>query len=187
MIFSFISDSIPFKSIFLETPYLAYNENCILDGGIINGDLFNDMITINITSGLYILSSTLLQITDSYTLSFSVSGYDESGHICIFAHYNLDSHEFQYRIGYLNNQGQLEPAVISNNNNDILNEYPSILLGVFKIKNSRLINLTPPRSIISSYITNKIYSINNKEYSGHLHMDPNDGYVSFFESEISFR
>lgn len=173
---SFITPAMPYKVTALDSPLRIYGNNCIVNGGEFSCEIENnETVAVNIQPGQYILSNTLLIINKEHKLTLDVRPYNTQGVILILAIFskcnNITESSFYYRLVYLSETGQmLLPTFYTRQNVDILEISESLILGTLKFEKDdqnnliKLINITPDRNDIWSYITNPHLKIKEKDY-----------------------
>ena len=167
----YITTPIIYRSILIENPLKVYaHMNCIVDGALVNGfisDSSKGILQFDITPGLFIVSDTLLVLSDQYTLYLPVNPYLPNGKVAVFFSYCSCSPNNQsavyYRVGYIpKDQYIVYPTCPSSSDSsvDIIDECGTILLALFSFEKSdsgeviRLLNETPDRNLLSSYVYN---------------------------------
>ena len=167
--------SIPYRSYFVELPYLLLNNTCIVNGIDVFAKVINDnIIQIEITSGYLILSGTPIYIPDNHILYFDVSSYFDKNPLLIFCHFDINeklkNSKLKYRVGIFDQITQeLLPFNDYGNNLDIIDNTITILLRQINFKKNKdnkvtTINVYPTRDSLFSYTDNITYNINNQTY-----------------------
>lgn len=156
----------PEKKFLFTSPFEIYGNNCIVDGGFINGKIIDDYtIQVNISPITCILNNTLIILSQSYSLDLNLVQYIDSGKIVVLLHFIKCSKNEQpnvfFRLAYVSNPTfELYPPVYIDqiNKTDIIDEYPTLVLGTFTFtkepfsnKLSAFINSTPDQ-IIDNYL-----------------------------------
>lgn len=173
---SYISEALTYRSFLVQSPLKIFGSNCIVDGAELLGTSLSSnssIVVINISPAMYIISDTLFVLSQSYTLDLDVYPFDDKGQIVVLAHFipceEINKSNFFYRLAYISSKNSgLHPFLSYYNSTlDYADEYPTLILGTFKfIKNANgyiqsLVNTTPDRLEIDSYITNPNINISD--------------------------
>lgn len=173
-----ISVVIPYRSFFIEQPYLVLNQDCIVNGLEITGEIIDEnIIQIKINPGWLILSNTPIYIPDAHFLRINVSYYDDSNPLFVFCHFEtnkpLNKSVLKYSVAVYDqiNQKLLTSIDYLNNldSSEILLNSVTILLCEFNYKkeNNDLVSISdslPSRTDIVSYFDPKSYYINRQYF-----------------------
>lgn len=170
----YVSNPITYRSTMVESPLRIYGSNCIIDGGNLTGrvaDKDECIAEITISPALFILSNSLIVLSESYPLQIDLSSYDANGYICALVHLTpcgqMNKNTVVYRLAYMPESGKgLYPAVLQEDDKeDLVDVGSTILIGTFRFhkdqdaKLTHLVNNTPNRNKLISYVDNPIYQV----------------------------
>ena len=169
----YLSSPIPYRSMMVESPLRIYGSNCIVEGGILSGEIINakdGIVQITISPSLFILSNSLIVLSENYPLQIDVSSYDPFGYIFVLIHFSpcssLSTSNIYYRLAYFpRDKYGLYPKVTGSGSSDLVDTSSTILIGSFifaKDEDRVLTGLkqtTPPTNDVRSYIYNPTYQI----------------------------
>jgi hypothetical protein len=86
------------------------NNTIIKDITILDKNLIDNVVTVQVSSGLLIQDSTLIELLDTSTLTLDVSGYDHcEGKLILYTNYqyleSIESNNFRLKLSFITNDG----------------------------------------------------------------------------------
>ena len=168
-----ITSPIPYRSMLVESPLIAYGTNCIIEGADLIGSVENEsqcIVKVHIGPTKLILSNTLIVLSESYDLTIDVSSYLDTGVLCILCHFapcsQVSKSNIFYRLAYLpKGRVGLYPSQYNDAGQEYVDVGSSILLGTMAFGKDldgnlvSVINTTPSKHNIMAYITNPSYKL----------------------------
>ena len=174
---NYTSQVIPYRSTFTESPLRIYGNNCIIDGGTLVGEILDpvaNIVQVTFSPGEFILSNSLIILSQVYKLQLDLSPYTQFGTVLALLHFtacsSLSKNSIFYRLAYFpKDRYGLYPFVAGNSQDtDIVDDGNTILLGTFIFDKdadrhlTTFIQTTPTTELLPSYIFNPRYQVTEK-------------------------